>query len=69
MNAGTCRRYCRKSYDTMEDFYNPRVSAVNFLNTAIKLRAKQTLPTIMQVIAGFLDAYQSTPADQRPEEM
>eukprot|EP00947_MAST-08B_sp_MAST-8B-sp1_P000681 g681.t1 len=61
--------YCRKSYDAMEEFYDPRMSGVNFLNTSIKLRTQTCLPRILAFFQSVLGQYQSTAPEARTEEM
>jgi len=51
------QEYIRKGYDIMEEMYNPRTAAMNFLHEVCKVRGKLSLDFYMSHVVQCFDAY------------
>jgi len=59
------QEFVRKQFDFMEEFRNPTIAAQNLLVEVVKLRTRDTLNLVLQVITQILEQYKSTPVEQQ----
>eukprot|EP00002_Diphylleia_rotans_P003233 TRINITY_DN1220_c0_g1_i2.p1 TRINITY_DN1220_c0_g1~~TRINITY_DN1220_c0_g1_i2.p1 ORF type:complete len:204 (-),score=38.23 TRINITY_DN1220_c0_g1_i2:77-688(-) len=55
--------YVRKSFDLMEQYYDPKTAAVNFLLQLVKVRGKDMLDRFMGIVHQNLQAFAQNPND------
>jgi len=54
--------FVRKIHDPMEDWLDPRISAINLLQTLARYRAKDVLPRLLPYLESVLQTYAETMA-------
>jgi hypothetical protein len=57
--------YCRKSFDPLADFIDPRMSAISVMVDLAKSRTKECLPLMLSTYGGILEAYAASPPAAR----
>jgi hypothetical protein len=57
--------YCRKNFDPMSDFIDPRCACMQLLCALGKLRVQQMMPPFAAFCFQALDAYSKTPVEMR----
>jgi len=57
--------FIRKANDPMEDYFDPKLSAINVMIDFAKLRTKDALPMLLGFLTETLNAYAQSPPEQR----
>ena len=58
LRASACSGLLWQGYDVMEEMYNEKTAAVNFLHELCKVRAKGNLDAFMGLCIGVMNDYQ-----------
>jgi len=59
------QEFIRKTNDPMEDYYDPKISAINLMIDLAKSRSKDVLPRLLGFLTEIFNAYAATSPEQR----
>lgn len=57
--------YVRKGYDIIEDMYNPRTAAINFISELVRKRGKENLQKFLAFVVEVFGRYDAAPSGQK----